>query len=87
MALIHGFCQKMEIFHLLFFSKMDKEKVFSKVLERKETFLDYKNIGSRNPQNLHFSKGVSKWFLSKNRDFSIFCIYAKWIKKNCFLNF
>ena len=38
---------------------MDKEKVFPEVLEKKEAFLDYKNIGSENPPNLHFFKGVS----------------------------
>ena len=45
---------------------MDKEKVFSEVLEKKEAFLDYKNIGSKNPPNLPFFKGVSPWCLAKN---------------------
>ena len=35
----------------------------------KEAFLDHNNIGSKNHQNLHFFKGVSRWFLSKNEDF------------------
>ena len=37
--------------------------------ERKEVFLDHKTIGSKNHQDLHFFKGVSPWFLSKNGDF------------------
>ena len=45
---------------------MDKEKVFSEVLEKKEAFLDYINIGSKNPPNLPFLKGVSPWCLAKN---------------------
>ena len=50
-------------------------------LERKDAFLDQKFIGSKNHQNMHFFKGVSPWFLSKNGDFLIFTFYAKWIKK------
>ena len=49
--------------------------------ERKEAFLDHKNIGLKNHQNLQFFKGVSPWFLSKNGDFLIFSFYAKWIKR------
>ena len=30
---------------------------------------------------MHFFKGVSPWFLSKNGDFLIFSFYAKWIKR------
>ena len=53
------FFKKWRFFHRLFLCKMDKEKVFPEVLEKKEAFLDYKNIGSKNPPNLHFFKGVS----------------------------
>ena len=34
--------------------------------ERKEDFLDQKNIGSKNHQNFYFFQNVSPWFLSKN---------------------
>ena len=64
---------------------MDQEKVFFEASESKEAFLDQKNIGSKNHQNLHFFKGVSPWFSSKNGDFLILSFYAKWIKKKCFL--
>ena len=63
---------------------MDQEKVFFEASESKEAFLDQKNIGSKNHQNLHFFKGVSPWFSSKNGDFLILSFYAKWIKKKCF---
>ena len=42
---------------------MDQGKVFFEGSERKGAFLEQKNIGSKNHQNLHFLKGVSPWFL------------------------
>ena len=54
--------------------------MFYESLERKNAFLDQKNIGSKNNQNFHFFKGVSPWFLSKNEEFVLFSFYAKWIK-------
>ena len=36
---------------------MDKEKVFFEGSERKEAFLEQKNIGSKNHQNLTFFQG------------------------------
>ena len=64
---------------------MDQGKVFCEGSEGKETFLDHKSIGLKSHQNLHFFKGVSPWFLSKNGEFLILSFYAKWIKKKCFL--
>ena len=60
---------------------MDQGKVFFEGSERKEAFLEQKNIASNNHNNLHFFKQVSRWFLSKNRDFLIFSFYAKWTNK------
>ena len=56
---------------------MDQGKVFFEGSERKKAFLAQKNIASNNHQNLHFFKGVSPWFLSKNGDFLILSFYAK----------
>ena len=56
---------------------MDQGKKFCERSEIKEAFLDHKNIGSKNHQNLHFFKGVSPWSFSKNGDFLIFSFYAK----------
>ena len=81
------FVQKWRFFNLEFLCKMDQEKVFCKGSKGKEAFLDHENIGSKNHQHLHFFKGVSPWFLSKNGDFLIFSFYTKWIKKECFLRF
>ena len=57
---------------------MDQEKGFFKGCDQgKEAFLDHKNIDSKNDQTLHFFKGVSPWFLSKDGDFLIFSFSAK----------
>ena len=39
--------KKLKFFHLLCFSKMDREKVFADVLDKKEVFKDYKKNGAR----------------------------------------
>ena len=53
------FVKKWRFFNLYFLFKMDQEIVFFEGSERKETFLDHKNMGSKNHQNLNFFKGVS----------------------------
>ena len=35
--------KKLKFFHLLYLSKIDPEKVFADVLDKKEAFKDYKN--------------------------------------------
>ena len=35
--------KKLKFFHLLYLSKIDREKVCADVLDRKEAFKDYKN--------------------------------------------
>ena len=35
--------KKLKFFHLFFLSKIDREKVFADVLDKKEAFKDYKN--------------------------------------------
>ena len=50
--------KKLNLFHLLFLSNIDREKVFADVLDRKEVFKDSKNI--RKTQNLHF---LSNWLV------------------------
>ena len=82
--LVHGLCQKMDIFNFKFSCKTDQEIVFCDGYQGKEAFLDHKNISSKNHQNLHYFKGFSPWFFSKNGDFLIFSFYAKWMKKKCF---
>ena len=54
--------KKLKFFHLLYLSKIHREKVFADVLDKKEAFKDYKNNSLRKTQNLNFSKGLSPWF-------------------------
>ena len=55
------FLTKLKLFHLLCLSKIDREKVFADVLDKKEAFKDYKNKCIQKTQN---SKGVSPSFWS-----------------------
>ena len=43
--------KKLKIFHLLYLCKIDREKVFADVLDKKEAFKDYKNNFLRKTQN------------------------------------
>ena len=64
---------------------MDQQKVFFEGSERKKSPFGPKKHWLKIHQNLHFFKGVSPWFLSKNGDFLIFSFYAKWIENKGFL--
>ena len=47
--------KKLKFFHLLCLSKIDREKVFADVLDKKEAFKDYKNNFMKNAK-LEFSQ-------------------------------
>ena len=49
--IVHDFGQKVEVFHLLCLSKIDREKVFADVLDKKEAFKDFKNNCLSKTQN------------------------------------
>ena len=57
--------KKLKFFHLLCLSKIDGEKVFAGILDRKEAFKDYKNNCLLKTQTWNFSKGDSKSFWLK----------------------
>ena len=48
--------------YLFILGKIDQQKVFCNVLDRKLAFLDYKNNDLKTSQNWHFFKGVSPRF-------------------------
>ena len=49
---VHNFGQKVEVFfYVLCLSKIDREKVFAVVLDKREAFKDYKNNRLRTKQN------------------------------------
>ena len=52
--------KKLNLFHLLCLSNIDREKVFADVLDRKEVFKDSKNIRLWKTQNLNF---LSNWLV------------------------
>ena len=67
-----------------FFGNIGKENVFCDILERKNTFLGYKNKKFKKSKNWHFSKGVSPWFWSKNGHFTNFISFGNIGKENVF---
>ena len=69
--------KKLKFFHLLCLSKIDREKVLADVLDKKESFKDYKNNCLLKTQNENFSKGLSPWFWSKIGNFVNLSCYAK----------
>ena len=70
-GLTHGFGPKMTIFPTFFEGgNTGKENVFYDILERKKTFLGYKNKKFKMSKNWHICKGDNKWFWSKNGHFS-----------------
>ena len=52
--------KKSNLFYLLCLSNIDREKVFTDVLDRKEVFKDSKNIRLSKTQNLNF---LSNWLV------------------------
>ena len=64
--------QKWPFFQLFFLGNIGQEKVFYGILERKKTFLGYKNKKFKQSKNWHFSKEVNPWFWSKSGHFSNF---------------
>ena len=65
----------MEIFAWFVFMQNGSRKNFFMKFEREnENFFDYKDIDFKKPQNLHFSKGVNPWFLSKIEIFRLFFV-------------
>ena len=69
--------KKLKLFHLLCLSKIDREKVFADVLDKKGTLKDCKNNGLWKTQIKNFSKGVSPSFWSKISDLFNFDFYDK----------
>ena len=64
--------QNWPFFHLFFLGNIGQQNVFYDILERKNTFLGYKNSIFKKWKNWDFCKGANPWFLSKIGHFSIF---------------
>ena len=61
--------EKWPFFQLLFLGNISQENIFYDIIERKNSFLGYKNKKLKKSKNWHFSKSVKPWFWSKNDHF------------------
>ena len=71
-GLTHGFGPEIAISPSSFLGNVGQKNVFYNILERKTSFLGYKNKKFKKSKNWHFSKGVNPWFWPKNANFSNF---------------
>ena len=63
----------MAIFHIFYFlGNIGHENVFYDIVERKNSFLGYKNKKLKKSKNWDFSKGANPSFWSKNGHFPNF---------------
>ena len=76
--------QKWPFFQLFFLANLGQENVSYDILERKNTFLPYKNKQCKKRKNWHFSKGVNPWFWPKNGHFSNFFFLRNLQEENVF---
>ena len=76
--------QKWPFFQLFVLGNIGEENAFYDILERKNTFLRYKNKNFRKSKNQHFSKGVNPRFWSKNGHFSNFFFLGNIGQENVF---
>ena len=53
------FVKNWSFFLSFYLGKIGQENVFYDILDRKNVFLDYKNINLKHSKNWNFSKGVS----------------------------
>ena len=71
--------------YVFFFSKKSQKETFFFILDSKECFLDPKSEILAKSKKSTFCKGVSPWFLSKNRPFShMFFLSKKKPERNIF---
>ena len=72
--------------NLFILGNVGQENVFYNILERENSFLDYKNTNFKKSKNWHFSKGVNPQFWSKNGHFGNFFILGNVGQENVFYN-
>ena len=61
--------KKAHFFNFFYPIYIGQENVFYDILQRKNSFLEYKNNNFKKSKNWHFYKGVNSWFLSKNNHY------------------
>ena len=70
--------------HSFFLGNIEQENVFYDILERKNTFLAYKNNKFKTSKNWYFSEGVNPWFWSKIGHFPIVFVLGNIRQENVF---
>ena len=70
--------------NFFFLGNIGQENVFYDILERKNSFLVYKNKKSKKSTTWHFCYGVNPWFWWKNGDFSNFFFVGNIAQENVF---
>ena len=76
--------EKWPFSQFFFFRNIRQENVFFDILQRKNTFLGYKNKNFKKSKNSHFSKKFNPWFWSKNGHFSNFLFLGNVAQENVF---
>ena len=76
--------KKFQFFLYLFLVKTRQEIRFNNVLDRKETFFDYKNQIFQSPKNRIFPKGLTHAFGQKMPNFFLFGFGPNEIRKNAY---
>ena len=87
-GLVHGFCQKMAIFHRLFFlqNKAKKQKMFRDIADWKGCFLDMKSKVLKKFQKIAiFAKGVVYGFRQKMAIFHAWFVFFRKISQKKWL--
>ena len=69
--------KKCNDFHYLFLLKIGPEIRFNNIMNRKETFLNYKDKIFTTSQKWHFSKGVKPMLLVKKCNFFSLFVFAR----------
>ena len=72
--------------NLFILGNVGQENVFYNILERANSFLDYKNKNFKKSKIWRFSKGVNPWFWSKNGHFGNLFILGHVGQENVFYN-
>ena len=72
--------------NFVFSGNIGQANVFYDILERKNTFLGYKNKKLKKSKNWHFSKGIKPWSWSKNDLFSNF-FFRQYRQGKCLLRY
>ena len=75
---------KNDHFFNFFLANIGQDNVFHDILERKDTFLGYKNKKMKKSKNWHFFKGVNPWFWSKNDHFYKFFFLGNIVEESVF---